>query len=360
MSGTYGELAIPVGITEPGGDPTLAKLGAFLRAVINADCGAAFDALKLHSSMATEVPVANVFTIDPRRYVFNDQDLPALFVYREESRHEWTDQDHRTATTTVKVMYLFPHDPYHQVADRLPFANAIVKVSDAALVQGRHPAWIDAGDTDPFAAAVVEDVDSIKLAVATSTSAQTYSGAALNGVIGGALMSPRREPMLVKSASAGTYAGQAVLTYVDWTGATRTASFPLHASNAETLRLGVDVKQVVSWALPAQNDTNGSFSFGTSANTVAGRGSQIQVRANLRDLDFMSAKPEQVNVEVLREDGERYEVRKYDAVEMSIRIVEEFVVDTSDPTEFYPINTLPHGLDLDVNQAGFTTSESLP
>ncbi len=360
MSDTFGALTLPVAITDPGGDPGLGKLAAFLQAVINAECSTAFDALKAHATMPAEVACLTAFTVNPRRYTFTDQQLPAIFLHRKEMRHERIDQDTRGAVSNIEVMYLFPRDPYQEVADRVVFANAVAKAVDSALVADVHPAWYDAGDTTPFAAPIVEDLDSIKVAVATSASPVSYSGAALNGVIGTAVMLPRREPTITLSASTGTYAGSATLTYIDWTGATRTAAFALPANGGVTLRLGTDVKQVVSWALPAQNNTAGSLTFGTSANDCAGAGSSIRTRGSFRMLELQEAKPETVKVEALHEDGERFEVRNYDAIEMRINATEELRIDAANPAKFFPINTLPHGLDLDVVQAGFTSSESQP
>lgn len=361
MSDTFGGITIPVATTTPAGDPTIGKIASFLQAAINADCGAAFDAMKVTAEMATEFPVVTTLTVDPRRYAFEDGDLPALFVWREEDKHDWTDADVRADTCTVNVTYMFPHDPYSQVVGRMPFANAIAKCVDNAITNGVHPAWLDTGDTTPYAATITEDLDSIKAAIATSLAPQTYAAGDLNGVVGAATMNPRREPTITTTASAGTYVGPAVLTYVNWHDETKTASFALNANGGQTLRLGVDVKSVTSWALPAQSNVNGTFTFGTSASASSGRGSFLRARAGLQEIELMSSRREQVNVEVLGgDDNDRLVPRKYDVVEMKVRIVEELLADVASTTGVYPINTAPHGLDLDVTQGGFTTSASLP
>ena len=73
-----------------------------------------------------------------------------------------------------------------------PMVNAFSKLIDAAVEADRDPSYVHPSDTDPTAATIAADTDSIKTSVATSTSPVSYSGGALNGVIGGAaFLQPR-------------------------------------------------------------------------------------------------------------------------------------------------------------------------
>ncbi len=360
MSDTFGGITIPVGVTTPAGDPMLGKIGAFIQAVANNYVATAYDATKMGAGMPTEQPIATVFAgVEPERYTFDDRQLPALFVYRKRLEFAQRTQDDEDSSGEVLALLIFPHDDYSHIQKRLSIWNAIARVIAAAFTSGLHPSWVDPDDATPGAASVLESANAIKLSVATSTSAQSYSGAALNGSVGAALMTPRREPTITTSFSAGTYVGPAVCTYLDWADRTKSKSVALASDGGETLGIGEDVKQVISWSLPAQSNTSGSFQFGT--NAVVGVGSDLLSQAAIKSVHLVSAELVKHNVEVLSgDDDSKFEIRKYDAIDMRLAVIEDLTVDTSDAGRFYPIDTLPHGVDIDVVQAGFTTSASYP
>lgn len=157
MSDTYGGLPIPAPApTNPptpsaAGDPLLGWTADFVKAVLNANAPLAWNAV------APNTPVVKtVFLHDPRPEVFNERDLPALFVYRDEGHVadelEWTADDYRFERGQIVLLWIPPTATQDKRAIRAPIVNAIGKVLDLAIERGRDPAWIVTGDTDPQAA----------------------------------------------------------------------------------------------------------------------------------------------------------------------------------------------------------------
>lgn len=366
MGDRFGLLELPVQVPASAedaiGDPLLTHLATFAKAVCNKYGATAWQSRAADAN--DTLPVKTAFAgRDPRRYAFRDQELPAVFVYRGRDKLGHYDESRRENASKIRFVWLAPHDPYNRVFDRLSFGNAIAKILDAALDQGRDSAWVASGDSTPYAAEIEADVDSIKTAVATSTSAQLYSGTALNGLVGGSVMSPRREPTITTAYVGGSVyeTGQDIIvTAVDWFGFTGTYRKRLTlAGGGETIGFGEDVKQIVSVSLPAMLTTGGSIQIGTSA--VEGRGSVFREVAKVDRIWLGEWEAKQLPIEVLRKDGtstQMMERRMYDAIEATIEAVEVFEPDVTDVTKYYPHDTAPYGVDINVAKDGLSVSKA--
>lgn len=352
----------PVSADDALGDPLLAHLAQFAKAVCNRYGAAAWQSRATDANDAS--PVRTAFAgRDPRRYAFRDQDLPAVFVYRGRDKLGHYDESRRENASRIRFVWLAPHDPYNRVFDRLSFGNAIAKILDAAIDQGRDPSWVAAGDTSPYAATIDADGDSIKTAFTTSTSAQLYSGAALNGIVGGSVMSPRREPTITTTFVGGSVyetAQDIIVTALDWAGFTGTHRKRLTlAGGGETIGFGEDVKQIVSVSLPAMLTMGGSIQLGTSK--VEGRGSVLREVLRVDRIWLGEWEAKQLPIEVLRKDGtstQMMERRMYDAIEATIEAVEVFEPDVTDVTKYYPHDTAPYGVDINVAKDGLSVSKA--
>lgn len=372
MADTYGSLSLPVVVTVPGGDPALGRVGSFLKSVINgwltqAWGGTAVDpedrGLQPRTDAAGQLAVRNVFTHDPVKHGFNDNDLPALYLWRLRGSFEQREFDRRFDDSQWRCLWVFPPAPQEKQLLRDPWAQAVAKAVDSALYAGRYYGWVDTGDADITASTIAADADSLKTSVATSTSAQTYLGAALNGSRAGVVQSPRLEPTVTTTVA--TVAGDdpgipdagddgpgltevynidapIVFTFIDWYDRVRTGTVRLtEANGGETIGLGEDVKQVTAIAVPAQLAATGTFSFGTSA--YAGRGSVLLDRAGLDMIRATGWERAEVQVDVLGEDLRLDHRMTYQAVQIALEATEHHTVDLSDTTRFFT----PSGVDID-------------
>lgn len=107
------------------------------------------------------------------------------------------------------------------------------------------------------------DVDAI-LATggASSTSIQTISGAALNGVVGTSSMYPPRQVTLVLSNHADWDATNATLTYVNAVGETVSETLAIPNTGNTTLTSTGYASRVISLVIPAQSGTGGTYTIG--------------------------------------------------------------------------------------------------
>lgn len=350
MSDTFGSLGLPVGpagTNQPAGDPTLLRLLSFIQAAIIASCGSSWEAVA--TPREPVVRVANAY--DPERVHFSEKDLPALFGFRQRQvfATEGAPLDFLTSTSGVTVLWV--PSPTTQLRDiqRTTFCNAVAKAVAVALQRGRVAEWVDDGDTDPKAATLPEDVDAIKTSIASSTSPQSYSGAALNGAIGANTMSPRRGLAIKRKAATSAYSlSPIVVTYVDWRGVERTMSVtPPNANGGDTLRPTDDeMAAAVQIDVPGQASTAGAFEVGVQARS--GRGSSLVHQANLlRTPRLTQAQLRQVRIPVF-DQGRQVGVRAYDALEMLVELREAFAVDSA--AAFTPISTTPGEASVEIQQ----------
>ncbi len=343
MADTYGALAIPAAATTPAGDPALQKIGDYLQAVCNVKLLTAWSAIRPRSLAADQLPIRTVVVTNPEEEGFNDKDLPALYLWREDGDFQQRGSDIRNDESHIKILWVLPSDKQAHQQLRKPAFNAISKTIDDALERGRDPNWADAGDSEWTAASVAADTDSIKLSAATTMGALVFSGAALNGVRGNAAFAPaglRLAPTITTSVTlTDTYntTDPTTWTFVDWYGRTRTLTKLLTlVRGGETLTVQEDVAEIVSIAQPAHLSTAGAIQYGTAAFT--GRGSVLIDRAGFTRLDTGKWNRAKVQIEVLGgEHGETVERRlSYHALQMILTVLEERTVDIADATRFHP------------------------
>lgn len=125
-----------------------------------------------------------------------------------------------------------------------------------------------------FNAPAAADVDGIKQSIATATTAQTYSGAALDGVVGVGTMNPPRNVTVTASNSAPSYTGSVTFEGKDVNGNDIEVDVAItnNATTASTLCFA-SVSRIV---VPAQNDVSGALEFGFGA--LLGLSQQIRTR----------------------------------------------------------------------------------
>lgn len=113
------------------------------------------------------------------------------------------------------------------------------------------------------------DVDAILSGGTSSTSAQTLSGASLNGVLGYRALSPSRRITLVLSSHADWDASTAVVTGKDANGTTITENLSIPNGGNTTLTTTALFARVTSVTIPIQSGTGGTFTVGVAAPYVA-------------------------------------------------------------------------------------------
>jgi len=366
MADAFGLLGLPASNADvPVGDPALAKIGAFIQAVANAQLTTAWLALRPRLVPQEQPAIRTVFTHDPDELCFNEKFLPALFVYRDSGTPEQTAEDWFTETTLVRALWVFPPEPQEKQRLRTPFVNAIAKAIADALRRGRHPAWVDSGDTEPTSITVPASPNSFLLAKPTQTSSITYSGAGLDGALGAGVVSPRLNLQFLTAAATGNpYSTTApiVATYLNALGDTVSRSLqPTLPNGPEALSLNQDVGQLVSVFVPGQNGTTGSISIGNA--TRNGRGSMILNRAMLERIDMRSWKRAPVAVDVVDDAGRITSKLSYPSCQMIIDVREKLARDPAitgalvDPTN-------QNGPGVDVTYVGngnvVVSQQSLP
>lgn len=356
MADQNGGLELPAPTDDtPVGDPALGHLGGFLRAAINRYCATAWAALRPRSG-DDALPVRAVFTHDPEAASFNDRDLPALFVWRQRTRFGQRDLDYLDGTSTVRALWVYPPEPQAKHVPRRPFAHAVASAVRVALGLGRIPEWAATGDTDPTAATIAADPDSIRTAFASPTSPTTYSGAQLNGAIGDDTMSPRLGPTITTTAvGSPTYntTDPVVWTCESWTGATVTLEATLtNPLGGETVGPQVDVRRVISVAVPAQLLGSGTITLGTLG--FAGRGSALFQVAGLLGVRLVDWQYQPVQIDVLDADGRVSSRLRYDAVALGLELEERA---SYDPSTDAGVHT-PWGVDFDVTRDDFAASSA--
>ena len=143
-------LAPPEG-DEPVSDPALMVLLSYLKAFLTTDQNASL-AWQVKGVSPSNPPVLGIFPWDPEENLFNANNLPALFLWREDGTDEWMADDYFVTSDTLKMLWVFPGPgtPENQ-AIRVPFANGIGKAIKVAIERGRTPSWKQPDDDDPVA-----------------------------------------------------------------------------------------------------------------------------------------------------------------------------------------------------------------
>lgn len=333
MASTFGATELPAQSASPAGDVALARLGDFIATILNARAQDALDA----SGWACDAPVVReVIPSDPRMFVLDNCQLPALFVYRTGGDIVQVAEDWFEDVAEIAVVWMLPQDRCADPDTRSTFFNAIAKIAASAIRKGRDPLWSYSEDADPFSRSLAAEPDSIKASVATSLSAQTYSGAALNGARAGTTFLPRLRPTvttaIVGSDSYNT-TDPIVWTCVDWNGRTvqRTASLTL-PRGGETVGPLEDVAEIISVDLPGQISTNGSFQFGTGAFDH-GRGSDLLSAVGMRSLKVSRWRSQPIKAEEIDADGKALRSGSYLAMRLDLVGIETEDEDLTDLPE---------------------------
>lgn len=357
---TYGATTIPVSVpanalTEATGDPALDVWATFFKAYVNRYAQAAWTACypRVNTQAEPIPPIRTTHTHNPNRPTvlpFNERDFPCLFIYRTGgAAPEWEWLDGRISHDAVTCLWVFPTGAQDATRIRVPFANALQKLFDAGIEAMRDACYVHPSDTDPTAATIAADVDSIKTSIATSTGAQTYSGAALNGVVGAtAFVQPRAFTATI-TGLVGAFVNGSTITVTGKDVLGRTMSKTLTISTETipaTFSTGYAFTQITQVVVAAQAALTGAFTFGLSAYT--GRGSLLM---NFTPIGFKRVGPwavDQVEVEIsagITESPIR-ETRIYEAVSIPFETFELWTRD-----DYATLN----GLDgvVSANQAGF-------
>lgn len=125
-----------------------------------------------------------------------------------------------------------------------------------------------------FTNLAASDDDAIKTAIASSTSVATYSGAALNGVIGAGAISPPRNILITTAGGTPADApATATITGTAVDGSAQTET--INVAQTGTTAAGVKAfATVTSIALPAGEGTGATLAFGTGV--VVGLDSKLR------------------------------------------------------------------------------------
>jgi hypothetical protein len=328
MADHYGAVSLDVPVVadaEPCGDPALRIVAGFLQAVINAHGTTAWRSVSPISSDGAkdgkDFPVCSAFAHDPANHRFSEKSLPALYVFRSQSTPFGDDaEDYRICRSTFTVWWIWRPTTEAKEAIRAPFANAVEKLVDASLNVGRDPAYVLADDADKRAPSYAAAPGSIKAAVATATTERTYTGAALNGDIGGDVMNPPRSPTVTLAGSAGAFIVGSLITWTGINALDQDVEVSVEVSGLGVLDAHYDLKRIDSVIVDAQANTAGTLAFGTAART--GLGTDIFEAARLQDIKVSRGTPKIINIQV-RND----EVRQYDAHEILIDLEERQIPD---------------------------------
>lgn len=334
MADTFGllELPAPVAADDPGlggtpvpaGDPCLAPLLAFSQAVLNAEVNAAW-IQRAPSPGNAETVARYTFALNPTETLFDERRVPALYLFRagggtfdQEAEELFFDRERLT------LQWIFPPAQTLDVQrKRATIVNALSKALAMAINAGRHPAYVVAAD--------LADTDAIKTSIATSTILATYSGAALNGVVGAGVVHAPRPVSITSSAAAGAYniTDPIVVTGLLAGDVEHEESIYLTAANGAQTVTGIwNFKSVSSIAVPAQSLTTGAFLFGYAASPEVEYGSLIKRQAGLTELKIASGgTPKPLVIDILDDGGNVERRETYSMVEFQIDIVEQFVED---------------------------------
>lgn len=143
----------------------------------------------------------------------------------------------------------------------------------------RELAPLAALTVEEFTNVAAADPNGIKTSIASSDAIQTYTGAALNGVVGAGTMSPPRNITITTTTHADIDAVDVVITGLDINGDTQTDTITLTDGGNATDVGTMAFASVSSIVVPAQSGTGGALEFGFG--DVIGLGKQIVTRAGL-------------------------------------------------------------------------------
>lgn len=152
MTERFGALEFPVpaaGEEESLSDPCLDTVLRCLVAVMNEGPLAQAWAI---AAPKTPKPVNQAYAGDPALTNFGAADLPALFLWRSSrGAASFLADDYMMSSDSLSLIWCFPKAT-RELKGRLDnVVNALTKLIAVTIYEGRHPAWIDTGDTEPEA-----------------------------------------------------------------------------------------------------------------------------------------------------------------------------------------------------------------
>lgn len=359
MSDAVGTLSLPVAAptvspvderTLAPGDPALVQLGSFAATVLQADCGAAWEALDpgrpeqpgaIDGVRHGKNVVRRVWFSDPRLGYFEPAELPGLFVFRAgKATHVRFKADVYRRAWPLMIAWLPPKaetDP--QRRERDTFANAVVASLQRAIVFGRHRSWVRDED-------LAADTGVLATPVTTSTSPATITS--FDGTLAGASLKPGRPVQVKVSAAAGAYNTTdpiAITGRLD-SGVTFTDYLYLTATDGDETVIGLwSFTDITEVAIPAQLLTTGALTFGFYASPDVKLGSLVQRAAGLVRCQLMSIATPAMRVQMPNRDPESFV-----AVEATIDVVEELDFDLAEHAEALADPDVAPGLDASFAQ----------
>jgi hypothetical protein len=335
-------------------DKAASVLLAYFKAFVNAYAPAAWQSV-FKSSVATVPtrPVVGAFINDPSNSEFNERDLPAIFLWRDNGDDEWIAADWRITTDNWKLLWIFPPAVQGTQQARDPIINGLAKLLSFALKRGRDVSFQVAGDSDTTALDVAALPASLKTSLATTTSAQSYSGAALNGSIGTGAITPARAPTVTTTGNLAAFVPGSTVRFagLNTIGMSLVSTVTI-GSALGTFTGDYDLASVTSIATDAQASGAGTWSFGTAART--GLGTVVMREAGLVSCVMTAWKKRLVPVEV----GEPRTVRNYDALEISLRTEEKLEEDITDTDNVLAQVAALDGVDISYRREDDTEYEA--
>lgn len=130
---------------------------------------------------------------------------------------------------------------------------------------------------EEFTNLAAADADGIKTSIASAIADVTYSGVALNGVVGAGTMSPPRNITITTSSHANIDAVDVLVTGTDVNGAIMTEEITLTNGGGATNEGVKAFASVTSILVPAQSGTGGALTFGFGG--IVGLAKKLAVRA---------------------------------------------------------------------------------
>ncbi len=354
MSDAIGTLSLPVAApvvhppherTLAPGDPALVQIGSFAATALQADCGAAWEALDPGrpdqplavdgARLGTGV-VRRVWYQDPRLGYFEPAELPGLFVFRApKADYKRFAADQYRRAWPIQIAWLPPRaeaDP--QRRERDTFANAVAASLDRNIRFGRHRAWVLDSDLAAPTGLLADPV-------ATSTGVTTITS--FDGTLAGAALKPGRPVRVATSVATGAYntTDPILVTGKLDGGVAHTDKLYLSAANGGENLVGTwSFTEITRLILPAQLLATGQFTVGFYNSPDVKLGSLVQRAAGLVKLELRG-----VGTAPLRVLQPNAEPVVHVAVEATVDAIEEIVIDLADHAEALPDPVTAAGLD---------------
>ena len=145
MSDLLGSVTVPVGITNPAGDPLREALGSFTQAALRYHCSDAWAPIGGGTNVCERYD-----TNDPSDNTFHTSKLPCLAVFRDDRNRKtiMVTDDIGYRETNIVMLWIPQVAVQKDKATRESFFQAIESALSVAFLRGRVPTWIVPGDTD--------------------------------------------------------------------------------------------------------------------------------------------------------------------------------------------------------------------